>query len=69
MLLVLRTVYRVDAKYGSGRATRRWDGGGRRRPASLSFIGWRYRRILNEMPFDVLPLSGEDDSAFSYLLR
>jgi len=28
----------------------------------------RYRRILN-VPSNDLPLSGEDDSAFSYLLR
>ena len=34
----------------------------------IYWVDHRYRRILNEMPSDDLPLSGEDDSAFSYLL-
>ena len=32
------------------------------------WVDHRYRRILNEMPSDDLPLSGEDDGAFSYLI-
>jgi len=38
--LIRWTAYRMDAKYGLGRATRRRDGGDRRRPEGLSFIGW-----------------------------
>jgi len=37
--LIRWTVCRRDVKYGLGRATRRWDGGDRRRPDGLSFIG------------------------------
>jgi len=35
----------------------------------IYWVDHRYRCILSEMPFDDLPLSGEDDSAFLYLLR
>jgi len=34
----------------------------------IYWVDHRYRRILNEMPSDDLPLSGEDDGAFSYLI-
>jgi len=43
----------------------------RRKTPGRSVIHWvdhRYCWILNEMPIDDLPLSGADDSAFSYLL-
>ena len=33
----------------------------------IHWVDHRYCWILNELPFDDLPLSGEDDSAFSYL--
>jgi len=80
--LDLRNIFKLDQVTGAVDAVDSvpegweiwiWPMGWRRqktpgRPV-IHWVDHRYCRILNEMPFDDLPLSGEDDSAFSYLLR